>query len=68
MLQRFAQTNCQTADYRIRPTGTKYSQAERIAHLESYIAESAAYFGETKGVKELRAQLAAIRAETTEEA
>lgn len=67
MLQRFAQINCQTADYRIKP-GTQYSQAERIAHLERRIAESAAVWGESKGVKEMRAQLAAIRAETTEEA
>ena len=64
-MQRFAEINCQTADYRIKPA-RQYSQAERIAHLERRIAESAAIWGESKGVREMRAQLAAIRAETEE--
>jgi len=62
MLPIYAQINCQTADYRIRPA-KPVSQAQRIAHLETRIAESAAVWGESKGVQELRAQLAAIRAE-----
>lgn len=62
MLQSFAQINCQTADYRIRPAAP-VSQAARIAHLEQRIAESAAIWGESRGVREMRAQLEAIRAE-----
>ena len=61
MLQSYAQTNAQGAEYRIRPAAQRPA-AERIAHLEQRIAESLEYFGECNGVRQMRAQLEAIRA------
>jgi hypothetical protein len=66
MLPHYAQINCQTADYRIRPAAPR-PLSERIAHLEQRIAESSAWFGETKGVEEMREQLVALRAEASKE-
>lgn len=64
-MHEYARINAVNADYRIGPP-VKVSQAQRIAHLEHRIAESAAVWGESKGVRELRAQLTAIRAEGKE--
>lgn len=69
MLQPHAQTNCQTADYRINQPRPPFTLAQRIAHLERAIADqqtAGMAFG--KGYQETVALLASLQSQASKEA